>query len=656
MIKNNQSGMAQMQDLLAEIASGKKLLDIADDSALFVDSLRLDQQEATIKQVQETMTKSQEFAYNTDTVLSQFSSSLDTFKTKLIQASNDTNSALERTAIAGELRGIKENLIALANTSINGQYLFSGTAVNSKAVDENGNYLGNGDRLYAVGGKDVLQQYNIDGESLFVGNDSYYNKKVTTNIKLTNQITPEDGYITASNTIRELTGDTDAVISVNPLDSAFYVRGMRGDGVAVKAKIPLRSDDLVSSLLTKIGEAYGNTAATQYVDVKMNDFGQIEVMDLTKGNKALDFHIVGAVDDDNGSVNHADAALGGSGDNIDTMFARANTRRVDFIDSNFNHMTGSSDDYDRTLFTKDEATLTSNIRQVVGSNDAYATEDTKLSDVAGTTTLNGKRFNADMVRVSGAANNNSSISLAATSTFTLDGGANTFTIWDENGAVTGADNVSYKQMMDVVALMVNGNAPAADTHADYNAAVDAARANVDVYLDDMGQMVIHDKTNTSSPIEFGMYDSDTQMFTGAAADANALTFMSNNAITIDEPQIDFFAQLDQIIEAVENGSQSPDHNSSNARDLGLQNALELLDHLAEHVNVKHAEIGAYTNAMELTVQRNEVLNINIAQVKNELLDSDLAEVSMKYQQASLSYQAMLSTVGKISQLSLVNYI
>jgi len=41
---------------------------------------------------------------------------------------------------------------------------------------------------------------------------------------------------------------------------------------------------------------------------------------------------------------------------------------------------------------------------------------------------------------------------------------------------------------------------------------------------------------------------------------------------------------------------------------------------------------------------------------SSVVDTDLAESSLKLAQLRLNYQAMLSTVSKVSQLSLVNYL
>ncbi len=48
----------------------------------------------------------------------------------------------------------------------------------------------------------------------------------------------------------------------------------------------------MSDLLDKIGHAYGNTSQNKVVDVSLNNWGQIEIKNLTPGSENLDFHLI----------------------------------------------------------------------------------------------------------------------------------------------------------------------------------------------------------------------------------------------------------------------------------------------------------------------------------------------------------------------------
>jgi flagellar hook-associated protein 3 FlgL len=70
----------------------------------------------------------------------------------------------------------------------------------------------------------------------------------------------------------------------------------------------------------------------------------------------------------------------------------------------------------------------------------------------------------------------------------------------------------------------------------------------------------------------------------------------------------------------------------------------------------HSKIGAQSNTLSMSLERTEILKISTMSLRSSVVDTDLAEASLQLAQLNTNYQAMLSTVGKISKLSLVNYL
>jgi flagellar hook-associated protein 3 FlgL len=154
-------------------------------------------------------------------------------------------------------------------------------------------------------------------------------------------------------------------------------------------------------------------------------------------------------------------------------------------------------------------------------------------------------------------------------------------------------------------------------------------------------------------MKFEMHDSDTDSYDGSSP---VFTFNSNNALTIDEPKVDIFHQLDKMIQDVRDGKMRADGNKSNPRNIGIEGGIELIDHIFDHVNKLHTKIGAVSKSLEHIQERNETLVTHIETLKSDVIDVDLAEASMKLQKLQLNYQAMLATIAKVNGLSLVNYM
>jgi flagellar hook-associated protein 3 FlgL len=459
----------------------------------------------------------------------------------------------------------------------------------------------------------------------------------------------------------------------------------------------------------------------------------------------------------------------------------------------------------KIYFDKTGSTLTGNVPQIIKSTNTYtgndyATDSTKLSQVAGLTSLspvdqatgasaigantisvtNGSQYSTgDMLTIGGNRYKIASVSgntitlssnlttavaagdsfnadkvfkmdivdksgVAKTVTMNLGSTMSTFSITDKASGTTSptfeivnaanpqghttADNMTYRQLMDVIGMATSnslppvanstavgantltladisafkvgdtvsvGNSgtytissiangvspagtltfgsnfsPAASTTdevmktSDYNSTVQASRISVQVNFDQQGRIKIQDMTSssTNTKIMFAMYDSDvnsnfsTTRTIGQATD-NALSLNSNTSLTINDPHISFFDQLQQAIDAVNSGKARSDYtNIIGERNTGIQGAIDAIDQVLQHTIKKHTQIGAISNAFQSSHDRAETLQLNVTTIRSQFLDTDIASASAELNQRMLSYQAMLSVLSKIKDLSLVKYL
>ncbi|MFT2724007.1 flagellar hook-associated protein FlgL [Helicobacter pylori] len=302
----------KINDANTQIASGLKIRYGYQNSNINNQNLKFQYEENTLDQGIDVAQNAYTSTLNTDKALQEFSKTMETFKTKLIQSANDMHSETSRTAIANDLEHLREHMMNVANTSIGGEFLFGGSKVDRPPIDSEGKYHGNGEDLNALISSDNLVPYNISGQDLFLGADKDKHKLITTNIKLLNQnklhpdvmdalehsSLPEEVFIKPNDTLRELIGDNDKDPTNDPKEF-FYLQGIRPDGSSFKEKFALdkayqnkESATKVSDLLDKIGHAYGNTSQNKVADVSLNNWGQIEIKNLTPGSENLDFHLI----------------------------------------------------------------------------------------------------------------------------------------------------------------------------------------------------------------------------------------------------------------------------------------------------------------------------------------------------------------------------
>jgi flagellar hook-associated protein 3 FlgL len=216
--------------------------------------------------------------------------------------------------------------------------------------------------------------------------------------------------------------------------------------------------------------------------------------------------------------------------------------------------------------------------------------------------------------------------------------------------------MTYRELMDVINMVVTHNLPQnTNSSTDYDNAIIASNVKGKTQLDSSGKIMFDDLTPniTSTQASISMYDANSSDFT---KDASIATFNSNNALTIRDPKTDFFSQLDEAISAVEKNRHRADGNAVDPRNLGVQNGIQIIDDLNDHVSRMQTQAGAQSQSLDAASQRSELLLLNTQILRSEVLDTDVAEASMRLQQLSLNYQAMYSSISRISQLSLVNYL
>lgn len=904
--QKNSNSLYQSQQAFS---TGLKINYAYEGSGIYVDAARLEYESNLLKQVESTTLKATEFTKNSDKALNDFVLKLTEFKTKLIQAANDIHDATSRNAIANDLEGIKQNLIDIANTTINGQYLFSGTALDTMPIDDLGNYNGNAESIKAVIGTNQTSNYNINGQSLFLGSDNDYKKVITTNVNLVNNYnkflypTDNEKFVGLDDDLRDLIGTNYRSEEYNKVNkpkeddftkdkltdqpTTFFLQGRKPDGSTFSTKVTMTPDSSIQSLLDNIGYALGNDkdGKNPLVQVALNNSGQIEITDIRNGNQMMELHLFGltpqqstekykvgnyeinidpATSDDykitttkdaDGNITGITAVsnnnqtytinlnntgqlqvnnqavqnignppfaldlndLGNNGidatdftafnpndaeqvrtmsstkvrdkdgswvdvsalTDLETIEENVKNGKVyltEFIKSDFKDTLGvknDATDYNKLQFAQKDNILTGSVYQIVKGKNTFATDATKLKDVAGaglqdnpnsnmTMHIKSKNGNYYEVKIQFtdpiSASDPKATSLSITQV-DQDGnpvnppanpvyqgnimlGKYNEATQKTDGVVTSANDISYKQINDIVAMVAAGNMPVdqvsntlnnnlntianniannnnppADATAlrtalsngitdqiainaitnavnnagltfpltaqnlgaikdsiindqeyatqrfeAYNKAVDAASASVNVELNYRGQMQVTDKSSTATNIEVTIFEefSDGKPEFGKGANSSVegslFNFTANNMISIDEPSVDIFKDLDAMIAAVRDGSYRGNPDGTNARTTGIQGALKRIDHIQDHVNKLHTQIGSYTNVLESSNSRASMLYVNVESIKNDVIGADLGESMLIYKQYLTQFEAMLQTSSMISKISLLNYM
>lgn len=684
-------------DVNKQIASGLSIQYASDDVSIFAETMQLDNEMTTLGQIKKSTDSGYKYSNQTDVVLNEFDDTIDRFKSLLVDAANGTHSDESLDAIADELRVMEDHLKDLSNTSINGQYLFSGNAVGTKPISSDGTYNGNDGKLYSFTGSGTKQQYNLSGDDLFLGEESLVKREVTTNIMLTNlndkydfETGDDNGNqpkpITGDNTIRDLMGDTDDEVDTKNKRNHFYLSGVKSDGTSFNKQISLTDDSSVDSLLDGIGQAYGNTPDLKLVNVSLNDYGQIVVEDKVAGSSKLDFHMIGATDfdqddgNDDADVTNINDLDSGESDfghimSGDSKAENSNLYVKEFVKSSYDSSVDAPKNidgllYDNTQFTKDGSKITSSMPQIARDGNEFATPSTKISSVAdiskGTDDRSDDTLDGNKLRLVGKDINGDDYDAQINfskdgSTFDLDtnGDGNYDTSYDIYNVgspreAVKADDMTYQQLMDVMNMVVTNNLPAGDAAEDYDNAIENSNTTGNTHLTYDSKIEFGDISTANTDAEIALYDVKSGDF--SSSQGSVLSFNANNSLTISDAKTDFFSEIDEMITAVEDHKTYPDGSSGDLRNVGIEHSIKKLDDLQLHLSRSHSVVGAQSNALTMSNERTSLLEINTMSLRSSVVDTDLAEASLNLTKLNQNYEAMLSTVGKVSKLSLVNYL
>ncbi|MDK8640317.1 flagellar hook-associated protein FlgL [Niallia taxi] len=133
-LRNISSSYNKLNQLSNQVSTGKKITKPSDDPVVAMKGMYYRSSLSEVEQYKRNLSELYLWMDNSESAMDQASSGLDRVRELLVQGKTDTNGKDERNAIAEEINQIKEDLVNVANTKVNGKYLFHGTDVSNPPV------------------------------------------------------------------------------------------------------------------------------------------------------------------------------------------------------------------------------------------------------------------------------------------------------------------------------------------------------------------------------------------------------------------------------------------------------------------------------------------------------------------------------------------
>ncbi|GAB4214693.1 MAG: flagellar hook-associated protein FlgL [Rhodoferax sp.] len=198
-LRNINARQAKLSQLQENLTSGKRVVRASDDPTSAAIAERALNRLSRITTDQRTLASQVNSITQAESTLGDVSDAMQRFRELVVQAGNASNGALERRAIAQELKGLRDQIFAYANrTDTNGQPLFGALASAlaplvgpaTTAPDYSFNGMPGTDP-----GSTVTIPFTLDGEAAFMHQPA---RDLAFNVGVTNTT---DGYIDTSRTL-----------------------------------------------------------------------------------------------------------------------------------------------------------------------------------------------------------------------------------------------------------------------------------------------------------------------------------------------------------------------------------------------------------------------------------------------------------------------
>jgi len=165
--QNVQTASQNIQKYQEQLSSGKRINRPSDDPLGAMRAQQIHTNLNKIDQHARNTTYAKSWLNTSETALSQSSDLLIRLKELAVTFSSDNTNADARQSGAEEVRNIKDQLMALANTKVGNRTIFAGHQTDSPAFLPDGTYSGNDGQIEINLNSDITVKVNLIGDQVF---------------------------------------------------------------------------------------------------------------------------------------------------------------------------------------------------------------------------------------------------------------------------------------------------------------------------------------------------------------------------------------------------------------------------------------------------------------------------------------------------------
>ncbi|MGM8212552.1 flagellar hook-associated protein FlgL [Virgibacillus sp. W0430] len=168
MLRQLMHSQTKMDKYLEQLYTGKKIRKPSEDPVVAMKGMNYRTQVTEVEQYKRNTGEIHNWMDNSDAALDKATKAMHRLSELAVQASNSPYGSAERNSIKEEAFQLKEHLIEIANTKVNGKHIFNGTDTDQAPVDtNNGTYPQSTTPVMIEVFKDIKIQANVEPEKVF---------------------------------------------------------------------------------------------------------------------------------------------------------------------------------------------------------------------------------------------------------------------------------------------------------------------------------------------------------------------------------------------------------------------------------------------------------------------------------------------------------
>jgi flagellar hook-associated protein 3 FlgL len=151
------------------VSTGKRIAELSDDPVDLVQALDIKSTLSNIEQLERNIDLGESWLNSAESALDSVQDLISDAKALCIQMASATTGESERASAATTIQNTLDEIVSLANTEVNGRYIFAGSNTDSIPFNEYGSYNGDNSPFTIKIGRNATLAVGSDGEAVFEG-------------------------------------------------------------------------------------------------------------------------------------------------------------------------------------------------------------------------------------------------------------------------------------------------------------------------------------------------------------------------------------------------------------------------------------------------------------------------------------------------------